>query len=76
MAIQRYRFVLDYRSGAGVWTKGQVVELEPGMAAWFNRDIPGCLVAADAPPVETAERAVDAPPADRQVKRPAQKRGA
>jgi hypothetical protein len=118
MAVQRYRFVTDYRSGYGTYAPGQVIEVEPDVAEWINRDIPGCLEAvvetdptkmsrdelnayaagrgvaepenlaskaevlaaidatAAQPDEEEAEtRAIDKPPADRQIKAATQKRG-
>lgn len=79
-----YRFARDYRAGAIVGKQGDVVNLDDDVAAWVRRDSPGCLVAmADAPEseeaatVEDAEaRAVETPPADRQLKAPTRKREA
>jgi hypothetical protein len=45
MPQQRYRFVSDYASGFGRYTTGQVIEVEPDVAEWINRDIPGSLEA-------------------------------
>jgi hypothetical protein len=74
MAVQRYRFLKSYRSGAGAWDPGQTIEIEPERAEWFNRDVPGCLepVEDEKPKKvkesESEERAADAPPHDRMVK--------
>lgn len=58
----RYRFTCDYKSGAGAWAKGDVVDLDDETAAWLLRDVAGCIV-----PVTDA-RAVEAAPHDRQIK--------
>lgn len=75
----RYRFVTDYRSGAGQWAAGELVELTDDLAAWLGRDVPGCLepvVDEPEPEPEPEPRAIEAPPADRMQRKPAQKRGA
>jgi hypothetical protein len=79
MASQQYKFVKDYSSGFGAWTKGQTVELEEDQAAWMNRDVPDCLVPVKEEKKKdevVEERTVDEPPATRQVTKPEQKRGA
>lgn len=64
--MARYRFVSDYRSHVGAWSAGDVAEFDdPELVAWINRDVAGCLVSADEP---EPERAIDAPPHDRQIK--------
>lgn len=57
-----YRFTQRYRSSYGAGDEGDVVDLTDEHAADINRDSPGTLV-----PVETEERAVEKPPANRQV---------
>lgn len=76
--MKSYRFVVDYKSDAGAWTAGEVVEFADDFAAWLNRDVAGCveLVTEPEPEPEPEPRAVEAPPQDRMVKRPARKRGA
>jgi hypothetical protein len=47
----------------GVFGQGQVVDITPEQAAWFNRDSPGVLA-----PIEAGTRAPDAPAHDRMMK--------
>jgi len=63
----RYKFTRRYISGAGHYGAGQVVDMDERLAAWFNRDDPGCLVPFVPENVTTTEevRAVDAPEHDR-----------
>lgn len=63
----KFRVTQNYRSGLGIFDAGDVVELADDFAAHINRDAPGTLEPAyeALPP---AERAPDAPPADRMVK--------
>lgn len=67
----RYRFTGDYTSGAGSWSNGDEAEFDDGFAAWLLRDVAGCIVAlSDAPDAtEPAERSIDAPEHDRQLKK-------
>ncbi len=67
--MRSYRFTRRYRSHLGTWKAGEVVVFDDTTAAWLNRDSPGCIE-----PVEEPERAMDAPPQDRQVKRAPRKR--
>lgn len=66
--MPRYRFVLDYKSGAGAWRAGDEADFAEDFAAWLNRDVAGCVEAVD--DAATAESAWtgDGPPADRMVK--------
>lgn len=58
MAEQRhYRFAKDYRSGRGVWAPGQEIDVTPEEAAWFNRDVPDCLVEVDVKAEQKAKEA-------------------
>ncbi len=58
--MAQYRvMVADKRVGPEGW----VIELAPAIAAWINRDR-GCTVLE-----EVTERAVEAPPADRMMRR-------
>lgn len=58
MAEQKhYRFAKDYRSGRGVWAPGQEIDVTPEEAAWFNRDVPDCLVEVD---VKAEQKAAEA----------------
>lgn len=74
----QYRFTCHYKSGAGAWREGDVAELDDQTAAWFLRDVEGCIVpvdAQDAPDeAEPQERALDTPEHDRQLKRAPRKR--
>lgn len=86
--MPRYRFVKKYRSDRGQWSAGDEVDLTEAEADWFNRDVVDCLEPVT-PKVEDPEpeededsdpddetRAIDAPPSDRQVKRPERTRRA
>jgi hypothetical protein len=59
----QYRFRWAYRSNAGVFEKGQVVNFASERAAWFNRDSPGVLEE-----IVTETRAPDAPAHDRMMR--------
>lgn len=59
-----------YKSDAGQFEAGDIIEMSAADAAWFNRDVAGLLV-----PYEPAERAPDAPPNDRMMKGAPKKRG-
>lgn len=74
MALKKYTFVKDYKSDAGIWHKGESVDLSEDVAAWFNRDVDGCLEEAKQEK-KTEARAETKPPADRQVKAAEQTRG-
>ena len=58
----------DYRLGPA----GAIVDLDADLAAWYNRDRHIVLLV---PVPEEAERALPAPPQDRQVRAPRRKRG-
>ena len=70
-----YRVTGKYRAGAlGPWQAGDVIELDDQTAEWVKRDCPGII--ADLTPSlsptrrgEEGERALDAPPGDRMVKK-------
>ena len=58
--MARWRFTQTYRSSYGAGVKGDEVELDDEVAAAIERDAPGTLVAV---------KAVETPPATRQVTR-------
>jgi hypothetical protein len=62
----RVQFGQSYRSNAGAWDAGQVVELPDDLVEWLNHDSPGVCVPVEE--TEPAARQVQAPPADRMVK--------
>lgn len=59
----KYKFTRRYISGAGHFGAGQVVDMDEQLAAWFNRDDPGCLVpfVDEAMTTTAEERAPEAP---------------
>lgn len=62
-----YQFQQTYRSSYGRGDEGDVVDLTEQQAADINRDAPGTLVPHTAKPDDAETRALDAPPANRQV---------
>jgi hypothetical protein len=79
--MPRYIVQRDYQSHAARWNAGLVVELGAEEAAWFNRDSRGVLkeiipVPPEPPACPLAcgqaqadDRAVEAPPRDRMVRK-------
>lgn len=67
--MKTYRFLKPYRSSFGQWSAGDTADFDDETAAWLGRDEPGCLE------LVTEERAVDAPPSDRMVRKPRNDRG-
>lgn len=48
-----HNYYAVYRSVPVAFAAGAVVDVDDATADWVNRDSPGCLVATDAPDVET-----------------------
>lgn len=68
----RYIVKRYYRAGNVEYQAGQVIEIDdPEYAAWLNRDMRGYLeeIAPVQPESEPEERAPEAPPADRMMRR-------
>lgn len=64
-----HRFTCNYKSGAGVWAKGEIADLDDETAAWLLRDVAGCIVPVDASLPVAEERAIKSAPKDRQLKK-------
>jgi hypothetical protein len=60
----------DYRSARASYTAGQEIEVDDKLGAWLLRDAPGCF--ATEPP--EVKKALEQPPADKQIKKPARKK--
>jgi hypothetical protein len=69
--MPRYIVQSDYQSHAATWKAGLVVDLGAEEADWFNRDSPGVLKPVEEP---VAERAIEAPPQDRMVRKSSKRR--
>lgn len=69
----RYLVTGRYKSDAGSFAAGDIIELTAEQAAWFNRDVPGLMVPVTEPAVEPT--LPDAPPMDRMIKNAPKKRG-
>ena len=63
----QFQFTRPYRSSAGAFGAGQIVDMTEDLAAWFNRDDHGILVPYVASNVTTTEevRSAEAPEHDR-----------
>ena len=79
--MPRYIVQRDYQSHAATWKAGLVVELGAEEAAWFNRDSRGVLKEIEERPPDpepvpepVAERAIEAPPQDRMVRKAKKRR--
>lgn len=57
----------DYYSSRGGYKAGQVIDVPDRDALWLLADAPGCFEVVE-------EKAMDAPPVDKQIKRPARKK--
>lgn len=58
----KYEVQWDYASSmGGPWAKGEIVEIDPEQAEWFNRDSPGVLKKAP------KKRNLETPPRHRMV---------
>ena len=67
--LKKYKAQWRYRSGAGQFEEGEVVQLEVEQAAWFNRDSSGVLVPMPDTegPTPAEGRVITGPPHDRMM---------
>ena len=76
--MKRLTLQRDYKSDFAVYQDGETIEVEDDVAAWLMRDSKGTFVEAGPgpkqPDPEPAVRAIEEPPKDRMVKKPATRR--
>lgn len=63
----RYIFLRPYNSAAGMFGKGQIVDMPEDLAAWFNRDDPDCLAPYVPENVSVTEARIAEPAENRMV---------